>query len=106
MQVNYTLALDELNTAVDLIKKRMKDFMNIILKFGGTSVGSIEKIKKVADIVKKRQEEGNEIIVIVSAMSGVTDELSKKSNLISKNFDSKEIIQETLLRFEKNKVLH
>jgi len=63
----------------------------LALKFGGTSVGTIEKIKKVADIVKKRHSEGNEVIVIVSAMSGVTDELSKKSDLISKNFDSKEL---------------
>ncbi len=63
----------------------------LALKFGGTSVGTIEKIKKVANIVKKRHSEGNEIIVIVSAMSGVTNELVKKSNLISKNFDNKEM---------------
>ena len=62
----------------------------LALKFGGTSVGSIEKIKKVANIIKKRKDEGNEIIVIVSAMSGTTNELTKKSNLISKNFDAKE----------------
>ena len=67
----------------------------LVLKFGGTSVGTIEKIKKVANIVKKRQSEGNEIIVVVSAMSGVTNELVKKSNLISKNFDIKEL--DTLL---------
>ena len=63
----------------------------LALKFGGTSVGTIEKIKKVANIIKKRHTEGNEVIVIVSAMSGVTDELSKKSNSISKKFDSKEL---------------
>ena len=63
----------------------------LVLKFGGTSVGSIEKIKKVAHIVKKRHEEGNEIIVVVSAMSGVTNELLKKASLISNNFDSKEL---------------
>ena len=63
----------------------------LILKFGGTSVGTIEKIKKVANIIKKRFSEGNEIIVIVSAMTGVTDELKKKSNLISNNFDDKEL---------------
>ena len=67
----------------------------LVLKFGGTSVGTIEKIKKVANIIKKRQSEGNEIIVVVSAMSGVTNELVKKSNLISKNFDIKEL--DTLL---------
>jgi len=50
----------------------------LVLKFGGTSVGSIEKIQKVANIIKKRHEEGNEIIVIVSAMFGVTNDLKKK----------------------------
>jgi len=63
----------------------------LILKFGGTSVGTIEKIKKVANIIKKRFSEGNEIIVVVSAMSGVTDELKAKSDSISKNFDNKEL---------------
>ena len=51
----------------------------LVLKFGGTSVGSIEKIKKVANIIKKRHKEDNQIIVIVSAMSGDTNELAKKS---------------------------
>ena len=50
----------------------------LVLKFGGTSVGSIEKIQKVANIIKKRHNEGNEIIVIVSAMFGVTNDLKKK----------------------------
>ena len=63
----------------------------LVLKFGGTSVGSIEKIKNVANIIKKRHSEGNEIIVIVSAMSGTTNELKNKSNLISNNFDKKEL---------------
>ena len=63
----------------------------LILKFGGTSVGTIDKIKKVANFVKKRLSEGNQIIVVVSAMSGVTDELKAKSDLISKNFDDKEL---------------
>ncbi len=63
----------------------------LVLKFGGTSVGTVEKIKKVANIIKKRHSEGNEIIVVVSAMSGATNELVKKSNLISKNFDEKEL---------------
>ncbi len=63
----------------------------LALKFGGTSVGTVEKIKNVANIVKKRHSEGNEIIVVVSAMSGTTDELIKKSNSISKNFDNSEL---------------
>jgi len=67
----------------------------LTLKFGGTSVGSIEKIQKVASIIKKRHKEGNEIIIIVSAMSGVTNDLINKSSSISKNFDPSE--QDVLL---------
>jgi len=63
----------------------------LVLKFGGTSVGTIEKIKKVANIIKKKLSEDKQIIVVVSAMAGVTDELKKKSDLISKNFDDKEL---------------
>jgi aspartate kinase len=63
----------------------------LVLKFGGTSVGTIDKIKKVANIIKNRHSEDSQIIVVVSAMSGVTDELKIKSGLISKNFDDKEL---------------
>ena len=63
----------------------------LTLKFGGTSVGSVEKIKKVASIIKKRKDEGNAIIVVVSAMAGVTNELKKKSDLITRDFDEKEL---------------
>jgi len=63
----------------------------IVLKFGGTSVGSITKIQNVAKIIKKRHDDENEIIVVVSAMSGTTNDLVKKSQLISSNFDKKEL---------------
>jgi aspartate kinase len=63
----------------------------IVLKFGGTSVGSITKIQNVAKIIKKRYDDKNEIIVVVSAMSGTTNDLVKKSKLISANFDKKEL---------------
>ena len=63
----------------------------VVLKFGGTSVGTIEKIQDVAKIIKKRYQENNEIIVIVSAMSGFTNDLVKKSKFISKNFDNEEL---------------
>ena len=63
----------------------------LTLKFGGTSVGTIEQIRKVANIVKKRHDDGNQIIVIVSAMAGATNDLMSKSKSISKNFDSKEL---------------
>ena len=57
-----------------------------ILKFGGTSVGTIERIQHVANIIKKEHESGNKIIAIVSAMAGKTNELISFSNQISENF--------------------
>ena len=48
-----------------------------VLKFGGTSVGTIERIQHVANIVKKEHLAGNNVIVIVSAMAGKTNELIK-----------------------------
>jgi aspartate kinase len=50
--------------------------MNIIVqKFGGTSVGNLEKIKNVAQIIKKEIDLGNIVVVVVSAMSGETNKL-------------------------------
>ena len=62
----------------------------LVLKFGGTSVGTIEKIKKVADIIANYKKKNYKVIVISSAMSGVTNELIKKSLKISDNFSSSE----------------
>ena len=55
-----------------------------VLKFGGTSVGSIQRIKEVAKIVKSYSKK-YKVIVTSSAMSGVTNQLIKKSKEISKN---------------------
>jgi len=63
----------------------------IVVKFGGTSVGSIEKIINAAKIVKKRHEEGNEVIVVVSAMSGTTNDLINRAKKISENFNKSEL---------------
>ena len=63
----------------------------IVIKFGGTSVGSIEKIVNAAKIVKKRHEEGNEVIVVVSAMSGTTNDLIDKSKKVSEDFSKSEL---------------
>jgi len=62
-----------------------------VLKFGGTSVGTIERILHVAKIIKKEYAAGNEVIAVVSAMSGKTNELSKQSETISKNFNKREL---------------
>ncbi len=62
----------------------------VVLKFGGTSVGTIKKIKKVAEIIANYKQKSHKVIVISSAMSGVTNELIKKSFEISGNFSNSE----------------
>ena len=61
-----------------------------VLKFGGTSVGTIERIQHVASIIQKEHNAGNELIVVVSAMSGKTNELINLSKGISDEFDKRE----------------
>ena len=62
----------------------------VVLKFGGSSVGTIEKIKKVANIIKEHRKKNYRVIVVSSAMSGVTNELISKSREISNNFSDEE----------------
>jgi len=62
-----------------------------VLKFGGTSVGTIDRILHVAKIIKKEHDAGNEVIAVVSAMSGKTNELLKQSKTISKDFNRREL---------------
>tara|TARA_B100000900_G_scaffold44015_1_gene32794 strand:- start:313 stop:1527 length:1215 start_codon:yes stop_codon:yes gene_type:complete len=62
----------------------------VVLKFGGTSVGSIEKIKKVAEIIGNYKKKKYKVIVVSSAMGGVTNELINKSHEISENFSDAE----------------
>ncbi len=60
------------------------------MKFGGTSVANIDRIKNVADIIVNKKKEGFKIAVIVSAMAGVTNDLVDKSKAISSNFSNEE----------------
>ena len=62
----------------------------VVLKFGGTSVGTTQKIKKVAEIIAQYKKQNFSVIVVSSAMSGVTNELIKKSLEISNNFSLSE----------------
>ena len=62
----------------------------VVLKFGGTSVGTTERIKKVANIIVGYVKKGFKTIVVSSAMSGVTNDLIKKSKNLSSNFISSE----------------
>jgi aspartate kinase len=63
----------------------------IVQKYGGTSVGSLEKIKFVAGKVAKRYREGNDIVVVVSAMSGETDKLIRLVKELSPSPDPREM---------------
>ena len=62
----------------------------VVMKFGGTSVADIPQIKKIALKVKKEVEIGNKVIVVVSAMSGVTNNLVDLVKETSKNFPNSE----------------
>jgi len=79
----------------------------VVLKFGGTSVGSIDRIKKVCKIIAFYKKKKNRVLVVTSAMSGVTNELINKSKLIKLNMIStvlKKILQINCLNLflEKN----
>ena len=62
----------------------------IVKKFGGTSVANAERIEAVADLVAKSVEDGNEVVVVLSAMGKSTDELIKLSKEINPNPDLRE----------------
>jgi aspartate kinase len=63
----------------------------IVCKFGGSSVASIEKIKNVALRAKSLQEQGNEVIVVVSAMGDTTDDLLQLAANIGSNLSLREM---------------
>lgn len=63
----------------------------IVQKYGGTSVGSPERIQNVARRVKRCRDDGNRVIVVVSAMSGETDRLVGLANAISSNTIPREL---------------
>lgn len=56
-----------------------------VYKFGGTSVGAIERIKAVAEKVKKSHDQGNQLVVVVSAMSGETNRLTEMAKAMQEN---------------------
>ena len=62
----------------------------VVLKFGGTSVGSIDRIKNVAKIIATYKKKKLAVIVVSSAMSGTTNQLIKQTKELSKNFDAAE----------------
>ncbi len=62
-----------------------------VYKFGGTSVGSVERIKSVAERVKKIHERGDKLVVVVSAMSGETNRLIALANEMQKQPNGREL---------------
>ncbi len=56
-----------------------------VLKFGGTSVGTLERIQNVANIIKSIRDEGHDVIAVVSAMSGETNKLIEYAENFAKN---------------------
>lgn len=62
----------------------------IVMKFGGTSVADLDRIKNVAQRVKKEFNKGNQVAVLVSAMAGTTDQLSKWVEELSPMHDARE----------------
>jgi aspartate kinase len=63
----------------------------IVQKFGGTSVGDAERIREVADHVARTRADGNEVVVVVSAMGKFTDELVNLANGVSPNRPAREM---------------
>ena len=63
----------------------------IVQKYGGTSVGDIERIKHVAERIKATRDEGNEVVVVVSARSGVTNELIARAKAIHEHPSEREL---------------
>lgn len=63
----------------------------IVQKFGGTSVGDVDRIKKVAQKVVNTKKQGNDIVVVVSAMSGATDYLINLGKQVAPNPSKREM---------------
>jgi len=63
----------------------------IVQKYGGTSVGSPERIKAVADLIIKRKRQGHRLLVVVSAMGDTTDDLIKLAKSVSPSPEPREM---------------
>jgi Aspartokinases len=63
----------------------------IVQKYGGTSVGTLERIEYVADRIVKVRKTGVDVVVVVSAMAGETDKLLKMARSLSKNPARREV---------------
>ena len=62
----------------------------VVMKFGGTSVADVDRIRNVARHVKREVDAGNKVAVVVSAMAGTTNQLVAWVNEASKTYDRRE----------------
>lgn len=65
--------------------------MNIVEKYGGTSVGSIEQIQAIAQHVKEMKEQGHTLIIVASAMGGMTNKLISLASQVSDHLNKREL---------------
>lgn len=72
--------------------------MRLVMKFGGTSIGDAERIKRVSEIVANEYNKGNEIAVVVSAMPGVTDSLIEIANQVISSYSKADKKLETFFK--------
>lgn len=63
----------------------------IVQKYGGTSVGTVERIRRVADRVERAKKDGDDVVVVLSAMSGETDRLLRLAHDITPMPDDREL---------------
>ncbi|MBC2733955.1 MAG: aspartate kinase [Desulfobacteraceae bacterium] len=63
----------------------------IVQKFGGTSVADLDRIRNVAKRVARTFDQGNDVVVILSAMAGVTDNLIRMANQVTESPDKREL---------------
>jgi aspartate kinase len=63
----------------------------IVQKYGGTSVGTLDRIRNVAARMKRTRDEGNQVVAVVSAMSGITDGLIRMAKELSENPSEREL---------------
>ncbi len=63
----------------------------LVQKYGGSSLTSAERIRAVADRIRRAREAGNDVVVVVSAMGDTTDELIRLAHLVSDDPDKREL---------------
>lgn len=87
-----TRVFPHLNLPAALVWRSLSRPMALIVqKYGGTSVGTLDRIRNVAARLKRTRDEGNQVVAVVSAMSGVTDGLIKMARDLSQNPSEREL---------------